>query len=137
MTGTLLGTAIIANVIMGWISDRWSRKRVMEIGLAAGVLGALLAWWAPSAGWFYLVFALTAVGNVAIWIIGIGMSMDFGTEAERPTYIGMSNTLIAPANILAPFLGGWLAQLWGYPSAFLASAAGGLLAMSVFHFRVK
>jgi len=32
MTGTLLGTAIIANVIMGWISDRWSRKRVMEIG---------------------------------------------------------------------------------------------------------
>jgi len=63
--------------------------------------------------------------------------MDFGTEAERPTYIGMSNTLIAPANILAPFLGGWLAQLWGYPSAFLASAAGGLLAISVFHFRVK
>jgi MFS family permease len=137
MTGTLLGTAILANVIMGWISDRWSRKGVMEIGLAAGVLGALLAWWAPSAGWFYLVFALTAVGNVAIWIIGIGMSMDFGTEAERPTYIGMSNTLIAPANILAPFLGGWLAQLWGYPSAFLASAAGGLLAISVFHFRVK
>ena len=137
MTGALLGTAIIANVVMGWISDRWSRKGVMEIGLAAAVLGAMLAWWAPSAGWFYLVFALTAIGNVAIWIIGISMSMDFGTEAERPTYIGMANTLIAPANILAPFLGAWLAQIGGYPAAFMASAVGGLLAISVFHFRVK
>jgi MFS family permease len=137
MTGTLLGTAIVANIAMGWIGDRWERKWVMEIGLGAAALGALLAWWAPSAAWFYLVFALTAVGNVAIWTIGITMSMDFGTEAERPTYIGMSNTLIAPANILAPFLGGWLAQIGGYPAAFLASAAGGLLAIAVFHWRVK
>jgi MFS family permease len=137
MTSTLLGTAIIANVAMGWIGDRWGRKGVMEIGLGAASLGALLAWWAPSAAWFYLVFALAAVGNVAIWTIGISMSMDFGTEPERPTYIGMSNTLIAPANILAPFLGGWLAQNNGYPAAFLASAAGGLLAIAVFHWRVK
>jgi MFS family permease len=109
----------------------------MEIGLGVAVLGALLAWWAPSPAWFYLVFALTAVGNVAIWTIGISMSMDFGDESERPTYIGMSNTLIAPANILAPFLGGWLAQLGGYPAAFLASAAGGLAAILLFHWGVK
>jgi MFS family permease len=137
MTSTLLGTAIIANVTMGWIGDRWSRKGVMEIGLGAAALGALLAWWAPSAAWFYLVFALTAVGNVAIWTIGISMSMDYGAEAERPTYIGMANTLIAPANILAPFLGGWLAQIGGYPAAFLASALGGLASIVLFHWRVK
>lgn len=137
MTGTLLGTAIIANVGMGWIGDRWSRKGVMEIGLGAASMGALLAWWAPSATWFYLVFALTAIGNVAIWTIGISMSMDFGSEVERPTYIGMSNTLIAPANILAPFLGGWLAQIGGYPAAFLASAIGGLAAIAVFHTQVS
>lgn len=137
MTGALLGVSIIANVSMGWIGDRWGRKGVMEIGLGAASLGALLAWWAPNSAWFYLVFALAAIGNVAIWTIGISMSMDFGTEAERPTYIGMANTLIAPANILAPFLGGWLAQVSGYPAAFLASAAGGLLAIAVFHWRVK
>jgi MFS family permease len=137
MTGTLLGISIVANVTMGWIGDRWGRKGVMEIGLGAASIGALIAWWAPNAAWFYLVFALTAVGNVAIWTIGISMSMDFGTEAERPTYIGMSNTLISPANILAPFLGGWLAQIGGYPAAFLASAAGGLLAIAVFQWKVK
>jgi MFS family permease len=137
MTGTLLATAILANVVMGWIGDRWSRKGVMEIGLGVAALGALLAWWAPSPAWFYLVFALTAVGNVAIWTIGISMSMDYGAEVERPTYIGMANTLIAPANILAPFLGGWLAQAGGYPAAFLASAVGGLVSICLFHWGVK
>ena len=37
----------------------------------------------------------------------------FGSEAERPVYIGLSNTLIAPATILAPVLGGLIADLAG------------------------
>lgn len=132
MTTTLLVTQILGNIVMGWISDHWSRKKIMEIGLMAAILSSLLAWWAPSAAWFYLVYALAAIANVGVWTIGIAMSLEFGSEAERPVYIGMANTLLAPANILAPFLGGWLADLAGYPAAFLASAAGGLAAWLIF-----
>jgi MFS family permease len=132
MTSVLLGAQIAGNVLMGWVGDRWSRKGVMEIGLGAAALSALLAWWAPSVGWFYLVFALAAIANVAVWTIGIAMSLEFGDEADRPAYIGMANTLVAPANILAPFLGGWLADLAGYPAAFIVSAAGALAALWVF-----
>jgi hypothetical protein len=64
------------------------------------------------------------------------MTFQFGSETERPIYIGMSNTLIVPATILAPFLGGWLVQLSGYPATFLASALAGLAAAGVFYFRV-
>jgi MFS family permease len=136
MTSVMLATQIGANVLMGWIGDRWSRKGVMEIGLAAGVLSALLAILAPSAGWFYPVYALAALANVAAWTIGIAMSLEFGAEADRPAYIGLANTLIAPANILAPFLGGWLADYAGYPAAFTASAAGALVALAIFHWFV-
>ncbi len=132
MTSVLLGAQIAGNVLMGWVGDHWSRKGVMEIGLGAAALSALLAWWAPSVGWFYLVFALAAIANVAVWTIGIAMSLEFGDEADRPAYIGMANTLVAPANILAPFLGGWLADLAGYPAAFIVSAAGALAALWVF-----
>ncbi len=132
MTSVLLAAQIAGNVIMGWVGDRWSRKGVMEVGLAAAALSALLAWWAPSPGWFYLVFGLAALANVAIWTIGLAMSLEFGQESERPAYIGMANTLIAPANIVAPFLGGWLADLAGYPTVFLASAFHALLALLVF-----
>jgi MFS family permease len=109
----------------------------MEIGLLAVVGSALLAWWAPGPGWFFLVFTLAAIGNVAIWTIGITMLLEFGAESERPTYIGLGNTLVAPATILTPFIGGWLADAAGYPATFLASAGFGLLAVALFHFSVK
>ncbi len=137
ITGTLLGVQIVANVVMGWIGDHWSHRRVMEIGLLAVVGSALLAWWAPAPGWFFLVFTLAAIGNVAIWTIGITMLLEFGAESERPTYIGLGNTLVAPATILTPFIGGWLADAAGYPATFLASAGFGLLAVALFHFSVK
>ncbi len=132
MTTTLLVAQVLGNVVMGWISDRWSRKGIMEIGMLAAALSALLAWWAPSSGWFYLVYALAALGNVAIWTIGIAMSLEFGSESERPAYIGLSNTLLAPVNILAPFVGGWLADLAGYPATFLASALGAFTSVLLF-----
>ena len=136
MTAVLMVAQIVANVGMGWIGDRWGHRHVMEFGLVSMVVSSFLAWWAPSAGWFYLVFILAAFGNVATWTVAISMTLEYGAEAERPTYIGMANTLIAPANILAPFLGGWLASSYGYPAAFMASALGGLLAAGIFHFLV-
>jgi MFS family permease len=136
MTTTMLATQIAGNMSMGWIGDRWSRKGMMEVGLVAAGLSALLAWWAPSAGWFYLVYALAAIGNVSVWTIGLAMSLDFGEESERPAYVGLANTLVAPANILAPFIGGWLADLYGYPVAFAISAAGSLAAALIFHLKV-
>lgn len=137
MTGILLGAQIVANPIMGWIGDHWSNLAVMKIGITAAILSALLAWWAPAPAYFYLVFLLTGIANVSIWTIGLAIVLEFGHEAEQPVYIGMANTLVAPANILAPFLGGWLADLSGYPSAFLASAFGGIAALWVYATLVK
>lgn len=137
MTGILLGAQIVANPIMGWIGDHWSNLAVMKIGITAAILSALLAWWAPAPAYFYLVFLLTGIANVSIWTIGLAIVLEFGHEAEQPVYIGMANTLVAPANILAPFLGGWLSDLSGYPSAFLASAFGGIAALWVYATLVK
>ena len=137
MTALLLAVQIFTNPLMGWLGDRWSHRGVMEIGLLAAILSCLLAWKAPNPNWFYLVFALFGIANTAVWTIGIAMIMKFGNDTERPYYIGLANTLVAPATILAPFLGGWLADLGGYPAAFLASAAGGVAAMLIFHWLVR
>lgn len=136
MTGMLLGTQIIANPILGWIGDHWSNRGVMEIGLGAAFLCALLVWWAPSSAWFYLVFFLAGISLVAIWTIWLAIIPQFGTEAERPVYIGLANTLVAPATILAPFLGGWLADQAGFSATFLASAVGCLVSLAILHFMV-
>jgi MFS family permease len=61
--------------------------------------------------------------------------LEFCAPEDRPTYIGLTNTLLAPG-MLAPVLGGWLATWAGYEGLFVvalvASLLGGvLLAVSV------
>jgi MFS family permease len=130
MTGVFMGTQIIANPVMGRLGDRWSYRGAMQVGIIAAMLSALLAWRAPSPGWFYLVFILAGIAAVN-WTVSLSMTLEFGSEAERPAYIGLANTLIAPTTILSPFVGGWLADLGGYPVAFLATAIGGAVTLFV------
>ena len=59
----------------------------------------------------------------------MAMALEFGNEAERPAFIGLANTLVAPSTILAPFLGGWLADIAGYPVTFAFSIACGILTL--------
>ncbi len=65
MAGVFSVAQIAANPLMGWIGDRWGHRSAMEIGLVSAILSALVAWLAPSAGWFYLVFWLAGMANVA------------------------------------------------------------------------
>jgi predicted MFS family arabinose efflux permease len=96
-----------------------------------------MAWQAVSLGWFYPIMILTGMANVAIWTIPLTLTAEFGDETERPIYIGLSNTLIAPATILAPIIGGWLADQFGYPVMFLCTAVAGLLTLLIFIFFFK
>jgi MFS family permease len=137
MTGTLMIAQTIANPIMGWAGDRWSHRMVMEVGGLAMVASAALAWLSPGPAWFYLVFALAGVAFVAFWTSALTITLEFGSEADRPVYIGLSNTLVAPATMLSPLLGGWLADAVGYGATFLLATAGGLVATAMLHFMVR
>jgi MFS family permease len=131
MTSLFLGAQIVLNPLMGWLGDRWSHRAAMSIGFLAFAASAGLAWWSPSPAWFYLAFILAGLGNVGLWTIALALTLEFGAESERPAYIGLANTLIAPATIVAPILGGWLADAFGYSATFQASMVGSLTALAV------
>ncbi len=137
MTGVFTMGQIATNPLLGWIGDRWSHTAVLKMGSLAASLSALIAWLAPNLTWFYLVFILAGVANVAVWTIGMAMTMEFGSEADRPAYIGLSNTLVAPVTILAPIFGGWLADHSGYPSTFLVSVVSGIITTLLLHFMLR
>jgi MFS family permease len=131
MTSLLLAAQIVFNPVVGWLGDRWSHRGAMGIGLAAMAASAGAAWWAPSAAWFYLAFILAGLGFVSMWTVAIAMTLEFGEEPEKPAYIGLANTLIAPASIVAPLLGGWLADALGYAATFQTSLVGSILALVI------
>ena len=132
LTAVYLAAQIIMNPIMGWLGDRWSHLHVIQIGVLAAIASALVAWLAPAPGWFFLAFILAAIANVAFWTISMALTLEFGREQQRPAYIGLANSLIAPSAILAPVLGGWLADSFSYPTTFLTTALMGALTALVF-----
>jgi MFS family permease len=137
LTAALTLSQTVANVVMGWLADRWGHRTILIFGMLMVSLSCLLAWLAPDINWFYPVFILSGLANVAFWTIGMAMTVEFGTEAERPIYIGMANTLVAPATILAPLLGGWIADTAGYQVTFAISVVGGLLAAAMLIFLIQ
>lgn len=135
-TGLLFGAGVIGYGLWGAVGDRYGHKRVMTLAVVLwlAALGAALI--ADQVWGFYVVFALLGLSSSAGTLSDLNLAMEFGPEAERPTYIGLTRTVTGPALLIAPVLGGWLAQVWGYPALFvvsfvLALAGGGLLAWRV------
>lgn len=137
MTGVFLLSSILSGLLMGRLADRWNPRAVMVIGALAATLSATIAMLAPAANWLYISFILTSLAIVAIWTIPLPITVQFGTEEERPYYIGLSSTLTAPATLLAPVLGGWLADTAGFRATFMVSIVCGLLMAAMLIFVVK
>jgi MFS family permease len=135
-TGILLGAGVIGYAVWGAVGDHYGHKRVMVMASVLWV-GALAVALASSVLWgFYVVFALMGFSSAAGTLSDLNLAMEFGPEAERPTYIGLTRTITGPALLIAPLIGGWLAQSFGYSVLFgvslaLAILGGGMLAVGV------
>ena len=137
LTATLTIAQTVANAGMGWLGDRVGHRLMLIVGAASALLSSLLAWFAPSLAWFFPIFVLSGFANVSIWTNGMTMTVDFSDERERPFYIGLAQTLTAPATIIAPLIGGWIADTQGFVSTFGWSAILSILMMSILIFLVK
>lgn len=121
LTSVLFITQTIANPILGWLADKWSRIWILVVGGFCTLLSVVLALFIHDKFLFAIPFILCGIANTAYWTIGMTIGLEFGTLEEKPTYVGLSNTLVAPATIVAPLLGGFLADQFGYPVTFYVS----------------
>jgi MFS family permease len=136
LTGVLIGCQALLNPLWGLIGDRYGHKLVLVGGALALALAAATASLAPSWPWLVLVFGLVGAFLSADSASFLTIIPEFCADEDRPTYIGLTNTLLAPVTTLAPLLGGWLAVQLGYPPMFafaglLAGLGAGLLARQV------
>jgi MFS family permease len=97
----------------------------------------VMGWFAPSLAWFFPIFILEGFANVSIWTNGMTMTVDFSGDRERPFYIGLAQTLTGPATIIAPLIGGWIADTYGFTITFALSALLSIVMMSILVFLVK
>jgi MFS family permease len=136
LTAVLVGSQAVMNLVWGLVGDRWGHKAVLAGGAFAMTLAALVAWLATSPAWLAMTFALLGAALAGDTASGFNIILEFCRPEDRPTYIGLTNTLLAPFIALGPVLGGWLATWVGYRGMFgvalgVAGVGGTLLALWV------
>jgi len=136
-TAIMLTSEIIGFGIWGNLGDRSGYKRVIETSQLILILGIGCLLLVNSLWALYLVFALMSFAHSGEYIADQNFAMEFGSEEDRPTYIGMSKTLTGPFFLLAPIIGGSLIQFWGYKSMFLAALILSVIAFVIIKFLVR
>ena len=131
----LIGQAL-ANLAFGTLADRKGHKLVLEISIFCSICVVGLAVFAPTPEYFYAVFALRGASTAGALLSGLMITLEFGPTELRPTYIGLSNTVSGSAAIIAPLIGGWLANVLGFQNLFIISFCIVLTGFSLMHWFV-
>lgn len=134
-TAYLLGQTL-GNLSFGFMADRFGHKLSLELGALSSVLAFGLAWLAPTAGWYFVVFFLLGISAGAALVSGLLIPLEFSEPQRRPTYAGMANTAVGLTSIVAPLLGAWLASK-NYNWVFALGTVVNLAALVAMHWWVR
>jgi EmrB/QacA subfamily drug resistance transporter len=97
----------------GLAGDRWGRKKVMLVSLAAFGAGSVLCAYAPSPGTFLAARLLLGFAGSGITVMAMSALTVLFNDRERAAAVGVyeiANFLALP---VGPILGGWmLSHLW-------------------------
>ncbi|MHB1135088.1 MAG: MFS transporter [Chloroflexota bacterium] len=129
-TLVLGGCQTFSTVLWGQLADRYGNRLVLILGAACGVGAALAALAAADTRAMYGVFALMGFSLGAVNISHMNILLEFSPPADRPTYIGLAGSSLAPVAFLVPVLGGLLADRTGFGAVF--GLAGILATLSLF-----
>ena len=99
-------------------------------------LSFALSVFAPSFWWFFAIFFLRGATDAGIFISEISIVYEFTDAENRPTYIGLANTVPGVAGAIAPMIGGWLAGATSYRAMFVLATVIGVMSWALLRFGV-
>lgn len=137
MTGVLMISQTVVNPIAGWLGDRIGHRMMFIASALAFLVANSIAMTATDPNWLYLVFALAGAGNSVFFTSMLTLTLTFGKEHERPYYIGLGNTLLAPITLGTPLLGGLIVDVVSYEAMFGLTIAAAIFTVLVLVLRVR
>ena len=114
-------TSALAAPFMGALADRFGRRPLVLVSLAAYAVafsGYLLA---PSAGVFILMRGFAGVFTAGLIPAVTGLAVDLAAKDRRAQWIGFINGGAAFGWIAGPIAGGTIYDHWGYSAALVVS----------------
>ena len=122
LTAFLLGIGF-GQLLLGPASDRYGRRRVMVLALSVFALASIALIFTPNITYFIVLRALQGLSGAAGGVLGRAIAVDLseGTTAVRA--LSLIATVIGLGPLIAPPVGGLIAQIFGWRGV-LAVLAG-------------
>jgi predicted MFS family arabinose efflux permease len=126
-----MAVAALASIPLGRASDVWGRRTLLLGGMATSAVTSLMLPLVEGGVALAVIYGVAGLGVAAF----TPSAMSLVGDAAAPGAAGRAYAWYATAHYgaigVGPFLGGLAAELWGYPAAFVASAAGAALAFAL------
>src|SRR6478736_1347630 len=125
-------TLLTVSIPMGAISDRIGRKGPIIAGLVALFAASLLFAFADTLPWLFAARLVQGAADGITWVVGFALVADLYDANERGRVTGIVMMGTSFAVMIGPTLGGWLYELGGMRTPFVAVAIMSMAAVALF-----
>ena len=108
----------MAATVWGIISDYHDRKRIIAWGLLVFILGSIFAVMSWNIETFLIGRFIQGVGGVVVPVAGYSLIHDLYPDDQSAKVISWLGTVTCMAPIVAPLLGGYLEEMYGWHASF-------------------
>jgi len=115
--------AFVATPIVGSLSDHYGRLPVMKGGMLVFLLGTAACIFAPTLPLFLLARFVQGCGSATSFIVGWALIPDIYPKDESTKIITWMGAGISVSPVVAPVIGGYLQDLWGWQASFIVILA--------------
>ena len=129
--GAHMTAAAAGSIPLGRASDVWGRRPFLLGGMAVGVVTSLLLPLVHGELALVMIYGFAGLGVAAFTPSALSMVGDAAPPGRAGHAFAWYTTAHYGAIGIGPFLGGLVAQLWGYRAAFVGSAVGIAIALVV------
>lgn len=126
----------VTNLIWGYLSDHGGFKSTFVIAMALNLVAVAALLVAHSMPVFVIAFFCLGAANSGYQMSSTNIVIEFGHRHDVPMRMALSNTAEGLMGSLAPLLGGVLAEIWGYPAAFVVAMVSVAVSLVVLVWKV-
>lgn len=111
--------AFVATPIVGSLSDHYGRLPVMMGGMLVFLIGTAACIFSPTLPFFLIARFIQGCGGATSFIVGWALIPDIYPKDESTKIITWMGAGISVSPVLAPVIGGYLQDLWGWQASFI------------------
>jgi DHA1 family bicyclomycin/chloramphenicol resistance-like MFS transporter len=124
-----LVASAVSQIVLGPISDHFGRRPVALAGILIFIAGSAASFVASSVTALVLGRIVQAIGGITGFVISRAVIRDLHGRDASASKLGYVTMAMVIVPMLAPLVGGWLAQQFGHTSIFAFTGAIGIVAL--------